>query len=81
MTDGERKLIVNNNLSAISEQLASDDFFQLARNFTVSIRAITKVHKYFRGRLTVTLTAGTITERVVVSASRRDQFLSWYASL
>ncbi|MCC8113339.1 MAG: LytTR family DNA-binding domain-containing protein [Bacteroidales bacterium] len=79
--DGDRRLAVSNNLSAISKQLVDNDFFQLSRNYTVAIRAIAKVSKYFRGRLSVTLRAGSVSERVTVSALRREQFLRWYGNL
>lgn len=78
---GERKLLVNTNLTAVSEQLSGPDFFQIARNITVSITAIDKVSKFFRGRLSVTLSAGHLTEKVTVSALRRDQFLKWYGGI
>ncbi|MCD8385859.1 MAG: LytTR family DNA-binding domain-containing protein [Bacteroidales bacterium] len=79
--EGEKRLALSNNLSAISKQLVENDFFQISRNCTVAIRAIAKVSKYFRGRLSVTLRAGAVTERVTVSALRRDQFLRWYGNL
>ncbi|MCD8387933.1 MAG: LytTR family DNA-binding domain-containing protein [Bacteroidales bacterium] len=79
--DGVRHLTSSNNLASLSESLNAFDFFQLSRNCTVSFRAIKRVSKYFRGRLSITLSAGPVNEKVLVSALRRESFLNWYASL
>ncbi len=80
-TEGTRHLTVSNNLSSLSESISALDFFQISRNCTVSFRAIKKVSKYFRGRLSVSLEAGKISEKVIVSALRREAFLSWFANI
>lgn len=65
------------NLSECMKVLDPNNFFHLSRNTVVNIDAISKVTKYFKGRLNVEICAGTEKYNVTVSAARRTEFLNW----
>lgn len=69
------------SLSNISDLLDPDDFFQISRSLIVSIKAIGKVERHFKGRLSVSLHAGSILRKETISSARRNQFLVWLGHL
>lgn len=78
LLNGKSRMTDFQNLTEIYEITDHNDFFQLSRNIVASIRAITKVSKWFGGRLKVDIKAGSIEESIIVSAARRQAFLSWF---
>lgn len=74
---GRRCMINLTNLSELEGILPSDRFFRLSRNIIASIESIVSAGKYFRGRLLVKLKSSCGEKDVTISATRRDQFLSW----
>lgn len=65
------------SLSNIVDSLDADDFFQISRSLIVSIKAVRKVERHFKGRLSVTLHAGPLSRNETISSARRNQFLVW----
>lgn len=74
---GGRKLTAMTNLSEVEHIVSRSDFFKLSRDLVVNISAIASVQKFFHGRLSVVVRAGTEERRVVVSMARRKNFLDW----
>ncbi|MCD8394757.1 MAG: LytTR family DNA-binding domain-containing protein [Bacteroidales bacterium] len=75
---GVTYLAATTNLSNLASELPRDRFFQISRSFMTNVKALEKVSKQFKGRLSVTLRASGVTERVIVSSARRNAFLDWY---
>ena len=76
--DGKAYVTDFKNLSEAYAVVDPGSFFQLSRNIVTSIRAVGKVSKWFNGRLRVELRCGDRQETVVVSQSRRQDFLDWF---
>ncbi|MDE5796470.1 MAG: LytTR family DNA-binding domain-containing protein [Muribaculaceae bacterium] len=64
-------------LSDCMNVLDRNKFFHISRNTVVNIDCISKVTKFFKGRLNVDISAGTATQTVTVSAARKIEFLNW----
>lgn len=77
LNNGKRHITEFQNLSEVEAGLDATRFFQLSRNIIVCITAITKVSKWFTGRLKVSVGKGEYAQSVVVSAARRSSFLEW----
>lgn len=77
LKNGQHPITTFTNLKDLYDKLDHNLFFQLSRNIITSVDGISKISKYFRGRLVVTLSYGTQCIEVTVSASRRAEFLSW----
>lgn len=75
---GHRNITEYTNLNQLESDIDARQFFRAARNVIVGIRAIQRVHKYFNGRLKVTVRDGSSSLSVIVSAARRDDFLRWF---
>lgn len=80
-TAGKTILTDVKSLSNIADLLDPDDFFQISRSLIVSIKAIGKVERHFKGRLSVNLHAGSLSRTETVSSARRNQFLDWLGQL
>ena len=65
------------SLGEVLPALDPNEFFQLSRSVVASVNAIVRVSKFFKGRLHVTLKAGTTQRSEIVSAARRQDFLNW----
>lgn len=91
--EAEDKYVViklKNGKSILSEQTSLDDtalildtekFFRVSRAVIASIGSISRVRKYFKGRLQVELSAGTEKRTETMSAARRPGFLSWLGQM
>lgn len=77
LLSGRRRMTEFKNLTEAEELLRGADFFQVSRNILASINSISKVSRFFNGRLKVIVKAGDEEQEVVVSAARRKQFLDW----
>lgn len=77
LLNGRKRMTEFRNLGKVMEEMPRDRFFQVSRNFVVSINAIEKVSKFFTGRLSVKLKGSTGNNSIVVSAARRKEFLDW----
>lgn len=75
--DGKEVLTSMSSLADVSQYVDRGNFFQISRSIMASIDSISKVSKYFKGRLIVELKAGGTTRRETVSALRRNDFLNW----
>lgn len=69
------------SLDMTARDLDPDRFFRISRSVLTSIESIRKVEKHFKGRLRVELSAGDRTRREIVTAQRRQSFLSWFGQL
>ena len=74
---GHRHMTTYASLNDLESELDAETFFRIARNIIASIDAVKSVHKFFNGRLHVTLAAGHEEQSALVSAARRDAFLNW----
>lgn len=80
--EGGRTLLTDfTSLGDMLDVLDPDRFYQISRSVIVSIDAIDKVSKYFKGRLMVQMCAGDAERSETVSAARRDEFLDWLGHL
>lgn len=77
MKTGKKTLTDFASLGEILQVLDSNEFFQVSRSAVASISSISKISKYFKGRLRVELKAGDTTRIETVSAARRPEFLDW----
>lgn len=77
LNDGTSHLTESLSLGDVLPALDPNEFFQLSRSVVASVSAIVKVSKFFKGRLHVTLKAGTTRRSEIVSAARRQDFLNW----
>ena len=64
-------------LSDCMNVLDRNQFFHLSRNTIVNIDCISRVSKYFKGRLNVDINVGKAIQTVTVSSARKVEFLSW----
>lgn len=64
-------------LSDCMNVLDHNRFFHMSRNIVVNIDCISKVTKYFKGRLNVDIDAGSESRTVTVSSARKTEFLNW----
>ncbi len=77
LLDGRRKLTEFSNLNEVLENLNPNDFTLISRNVVTSIYAVKQVARFFKGRLLVTVVAGTEKLEVTVSAAKRQGVLDW----
>lgn len=77
LSDGTERLTTFHNLTEAGERLDNHVFFQLSRHVIASINCIDRVSRHFNQRLMVVLRAGSRSEEIIVSASRRQEFLDW----
>ena len=77
LQDGRRKLTEFSNLNEVVESLNPNDFTLISRNVVTSIYSVKQVARFFKGRLQVTVVAGTEKLEVTVSAARRQCVLDW----
>ncbi len=77
LLDGRRKLTEFSNLSEVMGNLNPNDFTMISRNVVTSIFAVKHVARFFKGRLLVTIVAGSEKLEVMVSAARRQCVLDW----
>lgn len=77
LNDGTSHLTESLSLGEVLPALDPNEFFQLSRSVVTSVNAIVRVSKFFKGRLHVTLKAGTTQRSEIVSAARRQDFLNW----
>lgn len=77
LKDGTMYITDFATLSDCVNVLDRNRFFHLSRNTVVNIDCISKVSKYFKGRLNVDIHAGASTQTVTVSSARRGEFLNW----
>ncbi|WP_313100321.1 LytTR family DNA-binding domain-containing protein [Epilithonimonas sp.] len=75
---GSRSLTQYVNLNQVEEELDPHYFFRVSRNMIINISNISKVSKYFNGRLKVLLKpVHGVSEEAVISSARKDDFLKW----
>ncbi len=77
LVDGRRRLTEFSNLNEVMASLNPNDFTLISRNVVASIYAVEHVSRFFKGRLLVTVVAGTEKLEVTVSAARRQCVLDW----
>lgn len=77
LLDGRRKLTEFSNLNDVMESLNPNDFTLISRNVVTSIYAVKQVSRFFKGRLQVTVAAGSERLDVTVSAAKRQCVLDW----
>lgn len=77
LKNGTAYLTDFSTLSDCMNVLDRNKFFHLSRNTVVNIDCISKVTKFFKGRLNVDISAGPSTQTVTVSSARKIEFLNW----
>ncbi len=77
---GNKKLTNIPNLTEAEGMLDPASFFRIQRNIICTVDSISKVSRFFKGRLNVVLKAGDRKEEIMVSSERRKAFLSWLGS-
>lgn len=75
-TSEGKRYIIDYSLNQIEPTLPQDQFFRLSRACIANIRSVSRVSKYFGGRLCVALSPETA-ERIIISRSRAGDFLKW----
>ena len=75
--DGKSRLTNFQNLQSVMDAVSQEQFFQVGRSLILNIDCITKVSKYFRGRLIVYYRVGNEEFDTTVSSTRRQCFLDW----
>ncbi len=74
---GHKYMTTLSTLADVIDSFGEINFFRIQRNILCSPESIKGVSKYFKGRLSVKLQAGKEELKVVVSADRRADFLTW----
>lgn len=77
MKNGRRMITDLPSLGDAMSKLDPNVFFLLTRSVIASIDSITKVSKYFKGRLSVELKALDYSRTEIVSSQRRTEVLKW----
>ncbi len=72
-----KKYLMDYNLDELQNQLDPELFFRANRQYIVSFKAISVVHKYYKGKLIIDL-APEADEQVIVSAEKASNFKDWY---
>lgn len=75
---GRKRMTDFSSLNDIEPILPQGDFFKISRGVITSIDAISRVSKYFKGRLLVRLKAGDTELEITVTSARKQEFLDWY---
>ena len=76
-TNGKEHITSFRSLNEIDDQLDPQRFFRVSRDVITSIEAVTKVSRWFKGKLKVKIECMGNEREVCVSAARRADFLSW----
>jgi DNA-binding LytR/AlgR family response regulator len=76
VTKEGKKLLIDQTLEELEDQLDPKVFFRLNRQFIAAVHAITKVHNYFNRKLKVELNPPTDIE-VLVSREKSHEFKTW----
>nr|WP_121271916.1 LytTR family DNA-binding domain-containing protein [Pedobacter schmidteae] len=74
-----RDYVIPFTLEELEEQLDPDTFFRANRQYLISNRAISKIHNFFNGKLTVELRPET-PEKLIVSRDRAKLLKKWLDS-
>lgn len=76
--DGSRYLTDFRSLADLKPLLSGRDFFPMSRSIVGAAKCISNVSRYFKGKLNVTLRAGSCEAVATVSAERRPDFMAWF---
>jgi two-component system LytT family response regulator len=77
LVTGEGKVhVVDPTLEELEKQLHPRQFFRVSRQLITSARAIGSIHKYFNGKLKITLRPPAV-EEVVLSREKAQRFREW----
>jgi DNA-binding LytR/AlgR family response regulator len=77
LVTGEGKVyVVEPTLEELEKQLDPQQFFRVSRQIITSTWAISSIHKYFNGKLKITLSPATA-EAVVISREKALRFREW----
>lgn len=75
-TAQNQAFIIDYTLEQLEQLLHPHQFFRANRKFLVSIKSITEVHAYFKGRLLVNVNPPTA-ESIIISNERAGNFKQW----
>lgn len=78
--NGMRRITSFKSLNDIENMLDPHVFFRASRESIVTIGAIDKVTRWFKGRLKLQLRCGDYEREVLISSARRNEFLMWYGA-
>lgn len=76
--NGIKRITSFKSLNDIENMLDPHVFFRASRESIVTIEAIDKVTRWFKGRLKLHLKCGDFEREVLISSARRNEFLMWY---
>ncbi len=71
-----KKFVIEQTLEQLQNELNPAQFFRANRQFIVSLKSITGIHKFFGGKLKLDLTPPTLQE-VTVSRETSPEFKAW----
>lgn len=77
LRDGYVRITDFQNLTEVLDCVDNEAFFLISRNVVAHIDAIGSVCKWFNGRLNVTIGSGEQQRSIVISSSRKKDFLDW----
>lgn len=75
-TTENKRYIINSALDELEGRLDPDRFFRAARNCTLSIESVSKVNKFFNGRLKLQIRPD-FNDELYVSRNKVKEFIAW----
>ncbi|MDE7421340.1 MAG: response regulator transcription factor [Muribaculaceae bacterium] len=77
LKDGKSLLSDFSSLVEVMRIVDPNEFYQVSRSVVASVSSIGGVSKFFKGRLHIDISAGSLKRTETVSAERRQNFLNW----
>lgn len=78
--NGIKRITSFKSLNDIEIMLDPNQFFRASRESIVTVEAIDKVTRWFKGRLKIHVRCGDYEKEVLISSARRNEFLQWYGA-
>lgn len=78
--NGQKRITSFKSLNDIESLLDPKRFFRASRECIVTIYSISKVSRWFKGRLSLHVQCGDYEHTVLISSARRGEFLAWYGA-
>jgi DNA-binding LytR/AlgR family response regulator len=75
-TTDQRTFLMDQSLEEIGQHLSPEDFYRANRQFIVHYPAISKVHRYHKGKLLLELSTQ-LDDQIIVSAEKATHFKGW----
>ncbi|GAB3254515.1 LytTR family DNA-binding domain-containing protein [Larkinella harenae] len=72
-----KRFVVDYSLDTLEYLLEPNRFFRINDQFIVEYRAVSQIHAYLNGQLTLNLKSGGLVQDIVVSHDRAKEFKAW----